>query len=70
MFFDYRTGYKSMKWLMLPGAGVFEIVLVKVLTDEQLHASLVEKQHARSKEVNDISKYKATLCELYGIKGE
>lgn len=26
MFFDYRTGYKSMKWLMLPGAGVFEIV--------------------------------------------
>ena len=26
MFFDYRAGYKSMKWLMLPGAGVFDIV--------------------------------------------
>ena len=48
----------------------FANILVKILTDEQLHASLVEKQHARSKEVNDISKYKATLCELYGIKGE
>lgn len=25
-FYDYRTGYKSMKWLMLSVAGVFEIV--------------------------------------------
>lgn len=45
----------------------FADILVKVLSDESLHASLVEKQHARSKEVNNIDNYKATLCKIYGI---
>lgn len=45
----------------------FADILVKVLSDESLRATLVEKQHARSKEVNNIDNYKATLCKIYGI---
>ena len=43
----------------------FADILIKLLADESLRQSLIEGQLARSKEVNNIDNYKATLRKLY-----
>lgn len=43
--------------------------IVKVLTDDSLQEKLMENQLARSKEVNDVENYKATIKKIYQIGG-
>ena len=45
----------------------FAKLLIKVTGDEALLEKLKEGQRQRSLEVNNIDKYRATLCKLYGI---
>ena len=40
-------------------------ILIKVLTDDELREKLRQGQLARSEEVNNVEKYKATLRSLY-----
>ena len=45
----------------------FADILINVLQDDELRSKLSQGQLARSKEVNNIDNYKATLKKVYGI---